>query len=159
AAVATTTGRTIGVLVQLWYLSRSDGRIVIRRQHLRLDPPVMLAMLRLSGSAMFQTLVATTSWVGVVRVLATFGSAAVAGSTIAIRGVMFALLPSWGLSNAAATLVGQNLGARKPDRAETSAWRAAFYNALFLTGIAVLFVGLADGIVATFTSDPAVTSI
>src|SRR5437773_2601195 len=111
AAVATTTGRGVGVLVQLFFLSRGDGRIVIRRKHLGFDLPVMLNMLRLSGSAVGQTLIATTSWVGVVRILASFGSVAVAGCTITIRIVMFVLLPSWGLSNAAATLVGQNLGA------------------------------------------------
>src|SRR4051812_35997321 len=97
AAVATTTGRGIGVLLQLYLLSRTDGRIVIRRQHLRLDPTVMMNMLRLSGTAVFQMLVATTSWIGIVRILATFGSFAVAGCTIAVRIVMFVLLPSWGL--------------------------------------------------------------
>jgi putative MATE family efflux protein len=159
AAVATTTGRGIGVLVQLFVLSRRSGRIVIRPEHLRIDPPVLLAMLRLSGSAVFQVLVATTSWVGVVRIVATFGSAAVAGCTIAIRIVIFVLLPSWGLSNAAATLVGQNLGAGKPDRAETSVWRAAFYDMLFLGIVAVIFLVTADAIVAAFTSDPVVARI
>jgi putative MATE family efflux protein len=159
AAVATTTGRGIGVLVQLAVLSRGNGRIAIRRRHLRLDPPVMWNMLRLSGSAVFQTLVATTSWIGVVRIVATFGSAAVAGCTIAIRIVIFALLPSWGLSNAAATLVGQNLGAKQPERAEASVWQAAFYNMAFLTGIGVLFVAFAGTIVSAFTSDPAVVPI
>jgi putative MATE family efflux protein len=159
AAVATTTGRGIGVLVQLYVLSRRDGRIVIGRRHLRLDPPVMLSMLRLSGSAVFQTLVGTTSWVGVVRIVATFGSAAVAGCTIAIRIVVFALLPSWGLSNAAATLVGQNLGAQKPERAEQSVWAAAFYNMACLGTVGVLFVALAGPIVSAFTDDPVVAPI
>jgi putative MATE family efflux protein len=159
AAVATTTGRGIGVLLQLYVLSRSDGRIVIRREHLRLDPAVMMAMIRLSGTAMFQMLIATTSWIGLIRILATFGSVAVASCTIAIRIVMFVLLPSWGLSNAAATLVGQNLGAGKPDRAETSAWRAAFYNMLVLAAIGVIFVVFADVIVAGFTSDPTVAPL
>ena len=159
AAVATTTGRGLGVALQLYVLSRADGRIVIRRRHLRLHFGVMMSMVRLSGSAVFQTLVATTSWVGLVRILATFGSAAVAGCTIAIRIIMFVLLPSWGMSNAAATLVGQNLGARKPDRAETSVWLAAFYNMLFLAGVGVLFVAFADPIVSTFTSDEAIKPI
>jgi putative MATE family efflux protein len=159
AAVATTTGRGIGVLVQLYILSRGQGRITIRREHLRLDPRVMLNMLRLSGTAVFQVLIATTSWVGVVRILAGFGSNALAGNTIAIRIVIFALLPSWGFANAAATLVGQNLGAGKPDRADASVWRAAFYNMVALAAIGLLFVVFADAIVAGFTSDPIVAPI
>jgi putative MATE family efflux protein len=156
AAVATTTGRGIGVLVQFYLLSRGHGRIVIRRKHLRLDPAVMLSMLRLSGTAVFQMLIATTSWIWLVRILATFGSAAVASCTIAIRIVMFVLLPSWGLSNAAATLVGQNLGAGKPERAEASVWRATYYNMAFLAVVGVIFFTFADSIVSAFTSDPAV---
>jgi putative MATE family efflux protein len=159
AAVATTTGRGIGVLVQLFVLWQGAGRIVVRRPHLRLEPRVMLNMLRLSASAVFQTLVGTTSWVGVVRILAAFGSVAVAGCTIAIRIVMFALLPSWGLSNAAATLVGQNLGAHKPERAEASVWRAAYYNVAFLAVVGVVFVAFADVIVAAFTQDPQVAPL
>ena len=159
AAVATTTGRGIGVLVQFYFLWRGRGRIVIRRAHLRLDPPVMLNMLRLSGSAMFQTIIATTSWVGVIRILASFGSVAVASCTIAIRIVMFVLLPSWGLSNAAATLVGQNLGANRPERAEASVWRACLYNSVILGAISVLFVLWADGVVALFTTDPQVAPL
>lgn len=159
AAVATTTGRGIGVLVQLYILSRGQRRIVIRREHLRLDPRVMLNMLRLSGTAVFQMLIATTSWIGLVRILAAFGSDALAGNTIAIRIVIFALLPSWGLANAAATLVGQNLGAGKPERAETRVWRASFYNLVALAFVGLLFVVFADPIVAGFTSDPIVAPI
>jgi len=159
AAVATTTGRGIGVLVQLYVLWRGGGRIVVRREHLRLDPPVMLNMIRLSGSAVFQILIATSSWVFLIRILASFGSVAVAGCTIAIRIVMFVLLPSWGLSNAAATLVGQNLGANQPERAEASVWRATRYNVIFLTVVGVMFFATADQIVAAFTSDPAVAPI
>jgi len=159
AAVATTTGRGIGVLVQLYMLRRGHGRIVIRREHLRLDPPVMLSMLRLSGTAVFQMLIATSSWVWLIRILASFGSVAVAGCTIAIRIVMFALLPSWGLSNAAATLVGQNLGAGKPERAEASVWRATIYNVAFLGVVGAGFATFAEIIVSAFTSDPAVAPI
>jgi len=159
AAVATTTGRGIGVLVQLYILWRGQGRVAIRREHLRLDPRVMLNMLRLSGTAVFQVLIATTSWIGLVRILADFGSDALAGNTIAIRIVIFALLPSWGFANAAATLVGQNLGAGTPDRAEASVWRAAFYNTVALAAIGLLFVVFAEAIVAGFTSDPIVAPI
>jgi putative MATE family efflux protein len=159
AAVATTTGRSVGVLVQFYFLWRGRGRIVIRRKHVRLDPPVMLNMVRLSGSAVFQTFIATTSWVGVIRILASFGSVAVASCTIAIRIVMFVLLPSWGLSNAAATLVGQNLGADKPERAEASVWRACLYNSAILGAISVLFMLWAEGVVALFTHDPQVAPL
>ena len=156
AAVATTTGRGVGVLLQLYVLWRGRGRIVIRREHLRIDPQVMMSMVRLSGTAVFQSLIATTSWVGLVRIIASFGSDAVAANTIAIRIVIFALLPAWGLANAAATLVGQNLGAGKPERAEASVWRACLYNLVTLGSVGVAFVIFADAIVGLFTSDPIV---
>jgi putative MATE family efflux protein len=159
AAVATTTGRGIGVLVQLYFLSRSDGRIVIRRRHLRLNPAVMLNMLRLSGSAVFQMFIGTTSYIGVMRIIASFGSVSVAACTIVIRIIMFVLMPSWGLSNAAATLVGQNLGAGHPERAEASAWRACWFNVAVLGLLGALFVIFADVVVGWFTRDPDVASI
>ena len=159
AAVATTTGRGIGVLLQLYILGWGQARVAIRREHIRLEPRVMLNMMRLSGSAVFQSLIATTSWVGLVRIFAGFGSAALAGYTIAIRMVVFALLPSWGLANAAATLVGQNLGARQPDRAAASVWRASFYNMLFLGSVGVVFLAFAGPLVSAFTSDPPVASV
>ena len=156
AAVATTTGRSIGVLVQLYFLSRNNGRLVIRRRHLRLDPAVMLSMVRLSGSAVFQMFIGTTSYIGVMRIIASFGSAAVAGCTIVVRIIMFVLMPSWGLSNAAATLVGQNLGAGQPQRAEASAWRACWLNVAVLGVLGALFVIFADVVVGWFTHDPEV---
>jgi len=159
AAIATTTGRGIGVLTQLYILSRGGGRIGIRREHLRLVPGVMMSMVRLSGSAVLQSLIATTSWIGLVRIIASFGSDAVAANTIAIRIVIFALLPAWGLANAAATLVGQNLGAGKPERAEASVWRACLYNLATLGTVGVLFVVFADTIVGLFTADPVVKPI
>ncbi|MCU1383958.1 MAG: efflux family protein [Acidobacteria bacterium] len=159
AAVATTTGRGIGVLVQLYYLSRRGGRIAIGRRHLRLDPAVMLGVLRLSGSAAFQMFIGTTSYIGVMRIIASFGSVSVAACTIVIRIIMFVLMPSWGLSNAAATLVGQNLGAGQPQRAESSAWRACWFNVAVLGLLGVLFVAFADVVVGWFTHDPAVAPI
>ena len=153
AAVATTTGRSIGVLVQLYFLSRRDGRIAIEHRHLRLDTTVMMNMLRLSGSAVFQMLIGTTSYIGVMRIIASFGSVAVAACTIVIRIILFVLMPSWGLSNAAATLVGQNLGAGQPERAERSAWRACWFNVGVLGALAVLFVVFADVVVGWFTHD------
>jgi putative MATE family efflux protein len=159
AAVATTTGRGIGVLVQLYFLSRSDGRIVIRRRHLRLNVPVMLNMVRLSGSAVLQMFIGTTSYIGVMRIIASFGSISVAACTIVIRIIMFVLMPSWGLSNAAATLVGQNLGANQPERAETSAWRACWFNVAVLGVLGILFVVFADVVVGWFTHDPEVAPI
>ena len=159
AAVATTTGRGIGVLVQLWVLRRGTDRFAIERRHLRFAPAVMANMLRLSGSAVIQSLIVTTSWVALIRILAGFGSTALAGYTIAIRIVLFALLPAWGLANAAATLVGQNLGAGRPDRAEASVWRACRYNVVFFGSVGVLFLAFARQLVATFTSNPEVATI
>jgi putative MATE family efflux protein len=156
AAVATTIGRGSGVLYQLWTLSRGRGRIVIRRRHLKLEPAVMLRLLKLSGNAVFQILIGTASWIGLVRILSGFGSSVLAGYTIGIRIIVFALLPSWGLSNAAATMVGQSLGAGKPDRAERSVWIAGFYNMLFLGAVGLVFVIFAPQLLSLFTDDPAV---
>ena len=156
AAVATTIGRSTGVLFGMAQFFRQSGRVHIHRRHLTVDPGLMVKLLRLSGSGMFQVLIGTASWIGLVRILAGFGSTALAGYTIAIRIVLFALLPSWGMGNAAATMVGQALGARKPDRAEQAVWRAAFYNLCFLGVVGVIFVFGARGIVHLFTSDPAV---
>jgi putative MATE family efflux protein len=159
AAVATTTGRGIGVLCQIFLLVRGHGRVRVRRRHLRLEPEVMWGLLRVSGSGVFQAVVGMASWIGLVRILSTFGSAALAGYTIAIRVIVFALLPSWGLSNAASTLVGQNLGAKKPDRAERSVWMAGLYNMAFLGVVGTVFVLLARPLIGIFTSDPAVVPI
>ena len=156
AAVATTIGRGSGVLYQLWTLSRGRGRIVIERRHLRLDPAVMLRLLKLSGNAVLQILIGTASWIGLVRILSGFGSSVLAGYTIGIRIIVFALLPSWGMSNAAATMVGQSLGAGKPDRAERSVWIAGFYNMLFLSTVGLVFVIFAPQLISLFTDDPAV---
>ena len=156
AAVATSIGRTSGVVYQFWRLSRRDGRITILRRQLHIEWSTILQVLRLSGSATVQMLVGMASWVGMVRIISTFGSNALAGYTIAIRIVTFSLLPSWGLSNAAATLVGQNLGARQPARAERSAWLAAGFNAGFLTLVGALLLAFAPGLIHLFTTQEAV---
>ncbi|HLK21088.1 MAG TPA: MATE family efflux transporter [Bryobacteraceae bacterium] len=156
SAVGTTIGRGIGVLFQIWILTSGRGRFVIHKKQVRLDFPVMLRMIRLSLNAIFQYMVQMASWVGVVRIMATFGSAAAAANTLAIKIIIFAILPSWGMSNAAATLVGQNLGAGKPDRAERSVWITCFYNMLFLGAVGLFFIVFAETIIGWFTNDPAV---
>ncbi|MGZ3461278.1 MAG: MATE family efflux transporter [Archangium sp.] len=159
AALATTVGRGVGVCYQLYRLLRGNGRVAVRHRHLRFEPATMLAMLQLSGGAIFQSLIGTASWTVLVRILASAGSAAVAGYTIGMRIIMFALLPSWGMSNAAATLVGQNLGARKPERAEQAVWRAGFYNMVFLGVVGLGFILFAEPLIAAFTQEPAVAAI
>ena len=156
AAIATTIGRGSGVLFGLVQFMRHSGRVRIHRRHLQLDPALMLRLVRLSGTGTFQVLIGTASWIGLVRILATFGSEALAGYTIAIRIVLFALLPSWGMSNAAATMVGQALGAKKPERAERAVWIAGFYNFCFLGSVSLIFFFAARPIVGLFTHDPVV---
>ncbi|MEP7326365.1 MAG: MATE family efflux transporter [Gemmatimonadota bacterium] len=156
AAVATTIGRGIGVLYQISQLRRRDGRVVLHRPDLKLDWGVLLSLVRLSGTGTFQVFVATASYVGLVRVVSTFGSTVLAGYTIGIRLVIFVLLPSWGLANAAATMVGQSLGAGKPDRAEKSVYLAGLYNLIVLGAFSLVFIVFAGTIVSLFTQDPAV---
>jgi putative MATE family efflux protein len=156
SAVATTIGRGAGVVFQLWLLLRGRGRVKIRRDQVRLDPRVMIRLLRVSVGGMFQFLVATASWLAIARIVALFGGAALAGYTVAIRIIIFALLPSWGMSNAAATLVGQNLGAGKPERAERSVWVTGFCNMVFLGGVTVVFIVLAEPLIGIFTTEPEV---
>src|SRR3989441_2551812 len=156
AAVATTIGRGTGALYAISRLLRPGSRIAVQQRHLRLGMPVMRTVARLSGSGALQSIIGMASWIGLVRIVATFGSQALAGYTIGIRIVIFALLPSWGMSNAAATMVGQARGARDPDRAERAVWRACLFNLVFLTAIGLAFVLFARPIVSAFTSDPVV---
>ncbi|MBI4852946.1 MAG: MATE family efflux transporter [Acidobacteria bacterium] len=152
AAIATTSGRAIGVIYQLWALF-SNNRIKIKPEHLGINLSVMKQLLKISLGGIFQYLVATASWLGLVRMVAIFGENALAGYTIALRVIVFAILPSWGMSNAAATLVGQNLGAELPERAEKSVWRTGLINMIFLAFVTVVFVLFAEPIVRLFTSD------
>jgi putative MATE family efflux protein len=159
AAVATTTGRSIGVLYQLYTLANGRGRIVVARRHLRFDWPAMRRLLSVAWTGMIQYFISTASWICLTRINALFGSAAVAGYTLAFRIILFAILPSWGISSAAATLVGQNLGAKKPDRAARSVWLAGAYNMLFLSSVGVVFFIFAPALVGLFTEDRALAAI
>src|SRR5271155_5230378 len=159
AALATLTGRSIGVLYQFYRLMRGTERLRILRSQIRLSASVMLRLIRVSLTGILQFAIAHTSWIGLVRIVSIFGAAALAGYTVAIRIVIFFILPSWGLSNAAATLVGQNLGAGRPDRSEQAVWRTGLYNMIFLGTIGVFFIVFATPIVRLFVQDPAVVPI
>jgi putative MATE family efflux protein len=159
AALATLTGRSIGVGYQFYRLARGTDRLPSLARHLRADLTVLWRLLRVSFTGILQFAIANTSWIGLVRIVSMFGAAAVAGYTIAIRILIFVILPSWGLSNAAATLVGQNLGAGKPDRAETAVWRTGLYNMLFLGLVGVALILFAEPTVRLFTHDPEVVPL
>jgi putative MATE family efflux protein len=159
AAVATNIGRGVGVIIQIYYLQRKSGSIQILKKHLKIQWATMKNLIRVSLGGIGQFIIATSSWVVLVRIMNEFGSEAVAGYTIAIRIVIFSILPSWGMSNAAATLVGQNLGAKKPDRAEKSVWYCSFANMIFLAMIAIIFILYSEFLVSLFTQEQNVIAI
>ena len=154
AAIATNIGRGTGALFALSKLVRPGGRFDVRRRHVRLEPSIMWRLLRLSSTGTFQVFIGMASWIGLVRIISSFGSNAVAGYTFGIRVILFALLPSWGMANAAATMVGQALGAGNPDRGERAVWKAGFYNMIFLGIVGLLFIFFAPQIIWLYTSDP-----
>jgi putative MATE family efflux protein len=156
AAMATFTGRSIGVCYQFYRLLHGTERIRILSRQIRVNLQVLWRLFRVSLTGIAQFAIAHTSWIGLVRIVSVFGASALAGYTIAIRIVIFLILPSWGLSNAAATLVGQNLGAKHPERAEQAVWRTGFYNMVFLGGLGLVFIFFAETIIRMFTNDPAV---
>ena len=159
AALATFTGRSIGVLYQFYRLMHGTERIRILRSQIRIQWSVLLRLMRVSLTGILQFAIAHTSWIGLVRIVSIFGAAALAGYTIGIRIVIFIILPSWGLSNAAATLVGQNLGAGHPERAEKAVWRTGLYNMIFLGLVGIVFIAVPEPIIRLFTSDPAVVPL
>jgi putative MATE family efflux protein len=159
AALATLIGRSIGVLYQFYRLMHGTERLRILRSQVRLQWSVLLRLIRVSLTGILQFAIAHTSWIGLVRIVSIFGAAALAGYTIAIRIVIFVILPSWGMSNAAATLVGQNLGAGHPERAEKAVWRTGLYNMIFLGLVGVVFIVIPEPIIRLFTSDPAVVPL
>ncbi len=159
AAIATNIGRGIGVLTQLWILVKGGKRIQIKLSQLYWDGKSMLGILRTSLGGMGQMIVAMTSWIFLMRILAEISSEAVAGATIAIRIMMFTLMPAWGLSNAAATLVGQNLGAGNPDRAESAVWKTGSYNMVFLVCVSIVYFFFNDSLMRIFTDDSEVIAV
>ncbi len=157
AAVATLTGRSCGVLYQFWILTSGRARVHLTARHLRLAPEVIRSLIRVSSTGVLQFLIAHTSWLVLVRIISTFGSLAVAGYTIGIRIFMFIVLPSWGMSGAAATMVGQNLGARKPERAERAVYVTGGYNAIYLVAVGLVLIFAPHSVVSFFSADPVVS--
>ena len=156
AAIATNIGRGTGVIYQLWHLVGHQSRLKVRPAHFLPDWEILGTILRLAKNGVAQLLISTTSWVGLFKILAMFGSSTLAGYTIAIRIVIFALMPAWGLANAASTLVGQNLGAEQPDRAEEAVRIATKFNIIFLGAVGLLFVVFSVPLIGIFTQDPEV---
>lgn len=156
AAIATMIGRGSGVLYQVYHLTKGRGIIRLQLENMVLRWDIIGRLIKVSAGGTGQFIIASASWIFLVRIISTFGSAALAGYTIGIRVIVFAILPAWGMANAAATLVGQNLGAGLPERAEKSVYRSAFLNMLFLGTITIIFFTLAEQIVGIYTTDPAV---
>jgi putative MATE family efflux protein len=156
AAIATTIGRGTAVCYQFYLLFKGNGRIHLDIKNLSIRIHVMLKLLKLSVGGIFQYLIATSSWIILVRLVSELGADVLAGYTIAIRIIVFALLPAWGLSNAAATLVGQNLGAKQPERAEQSVWITGIVNLIMMGAIGTIILIMPGTLVGLFIDDPAV---
>ncbi len=159
AAIATNIGRGIGVLLQIWFLFKGGKHIKIFSSYLKINWEIISQIIKTSLGGIGQMIIAMTSWIFIMRIISEFGSQAVAGATIAIRIMMFSMMPAWGMSNAAATLVGQNLGAKQPDRAERSVWITGFWNMAFLVCVAVVFFLFSDKLIGIFTNDAGVITI
>ena len=159
AAIATNLGRALGVVVQIQALFKGGKHIQVRVPQLHWNPKAMLTIFKTSLGGIGQMIVAMTSWIFLMRILAEIGSEAVAGSTIAMRIMMFTMMPAWGLSNAAATLVGQNLGAGDPDRAESAIWKTGSYNMVFLVGVSIVYFFFNESLMRIFTEDSEVVAI
>jgi len=159
AAIATNIGRGVGVLMQLWVLFKGSKHVRVLRSHLALEAQAMLKIIRTSLGGIGQMIVAMTSWIFVMRIISEFGSQAVAGATIALRIMMFTLMPAWGMSNAVATLVGQNLGAQKPARAERAVWLTGSWNMVFLIAVSIFYFLFSETLVSIFTDEAEVIAI
>ncbi|WP_420577700.1 MATE family efflux transporter [Ekhidna sp.] len=159
AAIATTTGRGIAVGIQLWTLFKGGKHIQVLMSQITWNAKVIMNIIKTSVGGVGQMIVTMTSWIFLMRILADVGSEAVAGATIALRVMLFTLMPAWGLSNAAATLVGQNLGAGSPDRAEASVWKIGFYNMIFLVAVSFAYFFFNEQLMGIFTADQRVIEI
>ncbi|TNE36484.1 MATE family efflux transporter, partial [bacterium] len=159
AAIATTIGRGVGVILQFWLLYKGSKHIQVKIAQMYIDTKVMLNIVKTSLGGIGQMFIAMTSWIFLLRILAELGAETVAGSTIAIRIMMFTMMPAWGLSNAAATLVGQNLGAEKPDRAESSVWKIGTYNMFFLVIVSIIYFFFNKELMMIFTQDTRVIEV
>jgi putative MATE family efflux protein len=153
AAIATFIGRGIGVLYQLWILFKGGASVQLNWSLIRIDMDVLTTLVKVSLGGIGQYIINSASWIFLARLVAKFGAEALAGYTIAIRIIIFTIMPSWGVGNAAATLVGQNLGAQQPDRAEQSVWRAALINMVFMVTVAIIFYTFSGQAIRFFTSD------
>ncbi|MGF1636962.1 MAG: MATE family efflux transporter [Cyclobacteriaceae bacterium] len=153
AAIATNIGRGVGVLTQLWILFKGGKHIQAKFNELKWEGKTILTILKTSLGGIGQMIVAMTAWIFIMRILANVGSEAVAGATIALRIMLFTLMPAWGLSNAAATLVGQNLGSGSPDRAESAVWKTGFYNMIFMVAVSLIYFFFSRTLMGFFTSD------
>ena len=159
AAMATNIGRGVGVALQVWMLFKGGKHIKVLKSYLTINGEIITQIIKTSLGGIGQMIVAMTSWIFIMRIISEFGSQAVAGATIAIRIMMFSMMPAWGMSNAAATLVGQNLGAKQPDRAERSVWITGFWNMAFLVCVAVVFFLFSDKLIGIFTNDAGVITV
>jgi putative MATE family efflux protein len=153
AATATIIGRTTGVCYQVYHLYKGKGIIKIHKENWRIKIDVIVRLIKLSAGVTAQFIIASASWIFLMRLISTFGSTALAGYTVAIRVVMFTILPAWGISNAAATMVGQNLGANQPERAEKSVWRTGYYNVVFMGIVMIIFLLFSNNIAAFFVNE------
>jgi putative MATE family efflux protein len=153
AAVATIIGRASGIIYQLYHLKKGKGLIKIHKNNWQFKPLIIFKLIKLSAGVTAQFIISSASWIFLMRIISTFGSAALAGYTIAVRIVIFTLLPAWGFSNAAATMVGQNLGAEQPERAEKSVWRTGFFNMIFMGIVMIIFFFWGDNISSFFTTE------